>query len=169
MRLRYKIGLVLVVLGTTFGLGRCKRNAANGPKSSVPTVLPSNDIEQIRVNPETHQLIITTAKGTQTVTLPDKTSTIDVLKNGTVKVTSPQFGFQVRPFAGVYYSDALRFGAGADLGYWKKLDIGVGIAGGASAHTVAFAQLSYNIWDNVGVGLTYDHLGHIGGGITLRI
>ena len=161
IKLRYKIGAVAAILLGVFLYGRYGR-----PKPIVPNVLPP---EQIIVDPVHHSLIITTPHGTQTVTLPDHPSVIDVHPNGTVKVTSPQYGFQVRPFAGVYYSDALRFGVGADLGYWKKLDLGIGIAGGAAAHTVAFAQLSYCVWDNVAASLTYDHLGHIGGGITLRI
>jgi len=167
MKLRYKIVAVFAVLAGVFLYGRC-----GGPKQKSPSiqpVLPSADTEQIRVDPSTHQLIIVSPEGTKTVTLPDKISTIDVLKDGSVKVTSPQMGFQLRPFVGAYYSDAMRFGLGADLGYWKRLDIGIGIAGGASSHTVAFAQLSYNVYSNTSIALTYDHLGHIGGGITLRI
>src|ERR1035438_10221296 len=157
IRLRYKIVSVLLILVGVFLYGRCS-------KQKSPVVLPSSDVEQIRVDPITHKLIILTSKGTQTITLPDQVSTIDVRKDGTVKVTSPQFGLQFRPFVGMYYSDVLRFGAGADLVYWKRLDLGIGMAGGASLHTVAFAQLTYCVWDNVGASLTYDHLGHIGGG-----
>ena len=167
MRLRYKIGLVVAVLAGMFLWGRCNRPGPSVPKAAA--VLPVEDKEQIKVDPVKHTITIQTPTGTKTVTLPDKVSTIDIRKDGTVKVTSPQFGFQLRPFAGAYYSDALRFGAGADLGYWKRLDLGLGIAGGSSAHTVVFAQLSYNVWDNLGASLTYDHLGHIGGGITIRI
>jgi hypothetical protein len=164
MCLRYKIGGVVAVLLGVFLYGRYGR-----PKPVVPNILPPGDTEQIIVDPVHHNLIITTPQGTQTISLPDHPSVIDVHHDGTVKVTSPQYGFQIRPFAGVYYSDALRFGGGVDLGYWKRLDLGIGLAGGASAHTAAFTQLTYNVWDNVGVSLTYDHMGHIGGGITLRI
>ena len=164
IKLRYKIAGVVALLLSVFLFGRCDRT-----KPVVPVVLPTDDTEQITVNPVTHSLIIVTPHGTQTVTLPDHPSVVDVHPNGTVTVTAPQYGFQARPFAGVYYSDALRFGAGVDLGYWKKLDLGVGIAGGASAHTVAFVQVSYNVWDNMSTGITYDHLGHVGGAVTIRI
>ena len=164
IRLRYKIISVLLILGGVFLWGKCSKI-----KPVIPNVLPPNTVEQILVNPVNHTLTVVTHTGTQVVTLPDHVSTIDLGTNGKLTVKAPQFGFQIRPFAGVYYSDALRFGGGADLGYWKKLDLGVGIAGGASAHTVAFAQLTYNVWDNVGASLTYDHTGHIGGGITVRL
>ena len=164
MRLRYKIGGVVAVLLGVFLYGRYGKG-----KPFVPNVLPPSTVEQILVNPTNHTLTIVTHTGSQVVTLPDHVSTIDLGTNGKLTVTAPQYGFQIRPFAGVYYSDALRFGGGADLGYWKRLDSGIGIAGGASARTVAFAQITYCVWDNVGVSLTYDHMGHIGGGITLRI
>ncbi len=170
MRLRYKLGLVLVVLGVTFGLGRCKRTETNGPKSSAPAVLPVNDIEQIRVDPSTHQLIILTNKGTQTVTLPDRISTIDVHKDGTVQVTSPQFGFEHHLFIGLVGSEHVRLGVGVDGLYWKKLDVGIGIADQMGAYTpIAFAKVTWNIKGNLQAGLVYQSNNYIGGILSVRI
>lgn len=170
MRLRYKIGLVLAVLGATFGLGRCKRTAISGPKLSTPAVLPAGDIEQLRVNPETHQLIIITSRGTQTVTLPDRTSTIDVLKNGSVKVTSPQIGLEHHIFVGMLGSDHLRVGAGMDGFHFKKLDIGIGIADQVGAYTpIAFAKATYNIRGNMQVGVVYQSNQYVGGILAVRL
>lgn len=166
MKLRYKIGLGIAILGSVFLYGRCGRS---GPTPIINPVLPPNDAAQITVNPGGHSITVVTPTGSHTTYLPHGTSTIDIGHDGAVSLKVKQFGLEHSPFAGVYYSDALRFGVGADFVYWKKLDLGVGVAGGASAHTVAFAQLSYNVWDNVRVGITYDHLGHVGGGITLRI
>src|ERR1035437_4197169 len=164
IRLRYRIGAAVAVLLGIFLYGRYGKS-----KPVVPNVLPPGDTGQITVDPIHHSLIVVGPHGTHTINLPDHPSVIDIHPDGTTKVTASQYGFQVRPFAGAYYSDALLFGGGVDLGYWMKLDLGIGLAGGASAHTVAFAQLTYCIWDNVGASLTYDHMGHIGGGITVRL
>lgn len=170
MKLRSKIFLILVVLGTAYGLGRRKRLAISGPNVVVPAVLPQNDIEQIRVNPDTHQLIITTAKGTQMVTLPDRTSTIDVLKNGSVKVTSPQLGLEHHLFMGVLGSDHTRIGVGLDGFYYKKLDLGLGIADQVGTYTpIAFVKATYNIKGNMQVGIVYQSNQYVGGIIAVRV
>lgn len=126
MKLRYKLLAIAVFLGIIFMWGRYSGRAAR--PSSIPVVLPGNDVEQIRVNPSTHQGIIVTPRGTQTFTLPDRVSTIDVRKDGSVKVTSPQMGFETHPFVGVGYGQGTRLYLGADLGYYKKVDAGLGIA-----------------------------------------
>lgn len=126
IRLRYKIGLVLGILGAMFLWGRCSKTRGMAT-SKASVVLPSNDVEQIRVDPSTHKLIVVTLRGTQTVTLPDRVSTIDVRKDGTVKVTAPQMGFETHPFVGLGYGQGTRLYLGADLGYYKKADMGVGV------------------------------------------
>src|SRR5229473_686209 len=126
MNLRYKIGLIVFVLGSVFLLGRCGRRTTD-TKNMLPAVLPSNEVERIQVNPDNHTLTIVTKTGTKTVTLPDRTSTIDVLKTGGVKVTSPQFGLEHHLFIGIAVSDDARLGIGADMFYWKRLDLGVGV------------------------------------------
>lgn len=170
MKLRYKIGLVLVVLGLTYGLGRCAKSRSAASMSKASAVLPPNDVEQIRVNPETHQLIITTAKGIQTVTLPDRTSTVDVRKNGTVNVTSPQFGLDKHLFAGYTLSDVGRFAIGGDFVYYKKLDIGIGIADQFGSHTpIGIAKLTYNVYGAVQVGIMYGTNKYAGGIVSVRL
>lgn len=170
MKLRYKILFVLGVLCVTFGLGRCNRIDWYDPKSHTPIVLPTNDVEQIRVNPETHQLIITTSKGMQTVTLPDRASTIDIRKNGIVNVTSPQFGLDKHLFAGYTLSDARRFVIGGDFVYYKKLDIGIGIADQFGSHTpIGVAKLTYNIYGAMQVGIVYGTNKYFGGIVSVRL
>lgn len=127
MRLRYKLISVLAVLGAVFVLGRCSRTRLSGP-NNAPPVLPANDLEQIHVDPSTHRLIITTPTSTRTLTLPDRQSTIDIHKDGTVGITSPQVGFETHPFVGLGYGQGTRVYLGADLGYWKKADVGLGVA-----------------------------------------
>lgn len=167
MKMRYKVLTLFVLLGTEAYLLKHFQHGIIQP--NVPHVLPAGDTEQLIINPVTHQLTVVTVNGSHVVTLPDHVSVIDVHHNGTVTVTAPQFGLEARPFVGAFFSNKLRFGAGLDGLYWKKLDLGLGLAGGSGASTVIFAAVSYTIWDNVHIGVTYDHQQHLGIGITVRI
>lgn len=134
------------------------------------TLLPPQDTEQITVDPSSHKLTIKTKTGYKTVTLPDHVSTIDVHKDGTVQVTSPQFGLEHHMFVGLVGSDHIRLGAGADLFYWKKLDLGVGVADQVGMYTpIVFAKLTYNIKGNMQAGLVYGSNQYIGGVLAVRL
>jgi len=167
--LRYKLVSVLTVLLGVFLYGRCSRPITSSAQKPS-AVLPLADKEQIIIDPVKHQLIsLTQGSKPVTLTLPDRRSTIDILKDGTVKINSPQFGYEHSPFVGVFYSNALRYGAGVDGLYFKKLDLGIGGAGGAGCTSVAIAQVSYTVYDNVRLGITYDTSRHLGVGLTVRI
>lgn len=169
MRLRYKIGLVVSILGAVFLLGRCSRPTSTRPPKP-PTVLPPADSEQILVNPARHQLTIVTGTGTRTMTLPDRESVIDVLKDGGVKITSPQYGWERHMFVGVVGADHFRIGAGMDGLYWKRLDLGIGIADQVGEYTpVVFAKLTYNIKGNLQVGIAYQTNRYVGGTLAVRM
>jgi hypothetical protein len=134
------------------------------------TLLPPQDTEQITVDPSSHKLTIKTKTGYKILTLPDRVSTIDVHKDGTVNVTSPQLGFQHHMFLGVVGSDHIRLGAGADLFYWKKLDFGVGMADQVGMYApIVFAKLTYNIKGNMQAGLVYGSNQYIGGVLAVRL
>lgn len=166
LRLRYKILAVMSVLIGVFLYGRC-----NGLRSVVPhTVLPVNDREQIIVNPGSHQLIIVKPTGNETLTLPDHPSVIDVHKDGTVSVMSPQYGWEHKAFFGLHASDKLRLAIGMDGYYFKKLDFGIGLATQLGPYTpIAFGQVSYTFYDNCRVGAAYGTNRYIGGTLTVRI
>lgn len=171
MKLRYKIGFVLAVLGATFGLGRCKRTVLSGPNQVMsPAVLPPDDKEQIIVDPVKHTLIIVKPTGNQTLHLPDRPSVIDIRKDGIVQVTAPQWGFERIPFVGVGYSDKLRYGLGIDGLYWKALDLGAGVQTDSGFKDARlFVGLSYTLKDNMRLTLTLDHKQTIGALVSLRI
>ena len=168
--LKYKLFAILLVLIGVFLYGRCGgKRALTNPVSPVKVTLPMEDTEQILVNPVKHTITIVKPSSSITTTLPERTSTIDIHKDGTVKVTAMQFGYEVRPFVGVTYTDGLRFGGGADLYYFKRLDLGVGASWASGIKGNAFAKISYNVFDNLSLGLIYDNNQHIGGCITVRI
>ena len=162
MRLRYKTLTLGIAIAAAFFYGRYDRTP---PAAKTPAaVLPSNDVEQIHVDPSTHRLTVVTRKGSQRMTLPDRASTIDVRKDGTVKVTAPQMGFETRPFVGLGYGQGTRLYLGADLAYWKRLDVGLGIGtpnflDRSSQKFNDFrlgAFISFNFWSNMRATVGYD-------------
>lgn len=158
--------LIVLLTGGYFWLKAHIRDVLTAPQAS----LPANDLEQIQVNPDTHQLTIRTSRGLKTITLPDRTSTIDIQKDGAVKVTSPQFGFEHHMFIGLLGSDQARLGAGIDGFYWKRLDIGVGIADQVGMYTpVVFAKATYTIKGSLQAGIVYQTNRYVGGILSVRV
>lgn len=167
IRLRYKVFAVLSVLLSVFLFGRYYKKPLTTSGSAA--ILKPTDKEEILINPVKHTITVVTASGIKTETLPERESEIDIGKDNNVKITASQFGFEHSPFVYAGFSNHFRYGAGLDALYFKKLDLGIGLAGSAGTSTVVFAQLSYNVFDNVRLGITLDHQEHIGVGISLRI
>lgn len=165
MKLRYKLLSVFLVLVGVFLYGRCSK-----PKAKLSTVIPSNDTEQIIIDPIHHTIITTDAHNHQTVTtLPDRQSVIDIHKDGSVQVTSAQWGKELRPFGGLAFSDAARLSIGADVFYWKKLDLGLGVQTQFNVNNIRMnIQISYNVYSNLHAGLTYDNHKTLGGVLYVR-
>ena len=168
IKLRYKLVSVGALLAGVFLWGRCSRQLRYVP---VPAnVLPKEDKEQIIVDPAHHNLIIVRATGNETLSLPDRRSTIDIRKDGTTKITVDQFGWEHRPFVGVQASEKFRVAAGMDAFYFKKLDTGFGLASEIGPHLpIVFGQVSYNVWSNCRIGLAYGSNRFIGGTLTVRL
>lgn len=160
------LGLVLLALYLFMRIRYGKPSVATAPV----TVLPKEDKEQILIDPVKHTLIIVKPTGNETLTLPDHPSTVDIRKDGTVKITSPQWGLERRFFFGAQGSSAFRLAAGLDGAYFKKLDVGIGVANAIGAKTpIVFGKLSYNFYDNMQIGITYGTDRLIGGAITVRL
>jgi hypothetical protein len=168
MKLRYKILGVAVLLSTVFLFGRCNRTPAAVTR---PTVLPNNDKEQIIVNPSNDTLeILQSGQKPQILTLPDTLTTVDIHKDGSVKVTSPQFGLEHHLFVAGLASNKLRLGVGVDGLYYKRLDLGIGIADQFGEHTpIVFAKLTYTVKGNIQAGLEYGTDRYIGGIVSVRL
>lgn len=168
VRLRYKIALVVAVLAGVLvwvsGYRHGKTSATtDGPNPAA--ILPSNDKEQLIINPKTHQLIILqSGQKNKIETLPDRISKIDILKNGDVKVTAQQFGFESHPFIGIGLGQGVRGYIGDDLLYLKKVDLGLGVvtprlfvSNPDLTDIRAGVFASYNFWSNTRVTFGVDH------------
>ena len=170
MKLRYKIVTFFVILVSVFLYGRCSNPKITHPGYSGAPVLPVADTEQIKFNPDNHTLQILTSSGLKTVTLPDRTSTIDIQKNGIVKVTAPQFGFEHHMFVGITGSDKVRLSVGMDGLYYKKLDLGIGIAATPGLTTpIIQGKITYNVYGAIQTGIVYQSNKYIGGIVSVRV
>ncbi len=173
IRLRFKIALaVTAILGVLVWLSGYRHGANHtlprGPNPS--TVLPVNVTERITVDPEHHTISIQTPTGIHTETLPDRKSTIDLDKNGKLKVTSSQFGLEHHVFFGLGMSDNLRLTAGVDGVYYKKLDLGIGLGMQIGEHSpIVLAKLSYNVLGNMQLGVMYGSNKSLGAILSVRV
>lgn len=166
---RFELGCFLIMIGLLVFLffRSCDRHKDKVNSSSV---LSPDTAQKIVVNPAKHSLEVITPDKDTTLFLPDRPSSIEVNKTGEVKLSSPQFGTEFKFFFGIQASNAFRFGAGIDSLYYKRMDFGLGIANQVGMHTpVVFGKISYLIYDNLQVGVTYDSLSHGGLSLTVRI
>jgi hypothetical protein len=149
MKFRFKIGIAVIVLGVVFLWGKCS-------KIKPPQiVLPPNVTEEVTVNPGNHTLTVTTTTGSHTVILPDHVSVIDLGTDGKLTVKSPQYGLEMKPFLGWGYEGGGAVILGADLAYFKKLDLGVA-AYGWTGRAKPAVSLSYTVWSNTRLTATYN-------------
>lgn len=84
--------------------------------------------EKVIIDSLHRKLTVITDKGLQLIQLPDRPASIEINKDGTVKVTAPQTGFEHAPFIGIGYSNKLNDYVGIDFYYWKALDLGAAVS-----------------------------------------
>jgi|SRR6185295_16089915 len=126
----------------------------------LSTVLPKDDKEKIIIDPSNHRIDIITADGIKRETLPGmRPSSIEIKKDGSVVVTSPQWGFEHGVFVGGGFSnDGLRFGIGVDVFYYKLLDLGVSatdLTKDLEKPRISLC-LSYTVWHETRISLGID-------------
>lgn len=163
-------GLLGLLLLGAFLYFRVRRSPMGGIPTLATAILPANDKEQLIVDPHTHSLIVKQPGHTTATSLPNRPTVIDVHKDGSVTVTSRQYGPEFAPFLGLYFSERQRLAVGVDVFYYKKLDVGVGVAFNAQyIPPVVFGSLSYNVWSNCSVGIAYGSNRYLGGLLTVRL
>lgn len=152
------IGIV-VALGLAFGLYKCQRKRDVGISNPV---LGPNIKEKIIVNPLRHSLVIITAEGTKATTLPDRPSSIEILKDGKVVVHAPQWGWEAVPFIGIGWGGQLNDYIGVDGFYWKRMDVGTAFSFDRDLKIKALGfplVLSYAVWHNTRLSIGYEAFG----------
>jgi len=116
--------------------------------------LPRNDKELIVYNENRHTITVTTPKGTETHY--SRNPTVEIRKDGTVKVNVHTFGVELRPFLGAGYSDTGRAYTGCYLFYFRQFDAGASFGWTANANKPAFQpmlSIGYNVWSNTSINI----------------
>ncbi len=172
MKLRHYVsvaGVWALVLVSALGLRACETKQQ---EQIASTTLKAGVREKIIINPTKHIVSVTTSAGTKVTHLPDRASSIEIFKDGRVKATVPQIGYEHLPFIGYGFSHVWKVTAGCDLVYFKGLDLGPAIMFAPNnvfdSMRVA-GVLSYTVWSNTRVGVSIDHLGTFGMFVTVRL
>ncbi len=140
----------------------------------VSRILPADVQEKLIIDPTHHSLIILSDKGTKAITLPNRPSSIEVLKNGKLRLNVPQYGWEHSPFIGIGYSTQLNDYIGLDLWYWKQIDLGTsfGFDRNLKIRTLGFPiVISYTVYHNMRLSIGVEPFGehNIHGLISVRI
>ena len=139
-----------------FGRGCQKKH----DQATSSTILSPDIREKIVIDPRRHTVVIVTREGTRATVLPDRPSSIEVLNSGRTRINSPQWGVELDPFLGAAFSlHGGLLGAGLDVFYWKRADVGLGFMTNPSdfRDTGAFAAVSYRIYSNTSLALGIDN------------
>lgn len=138
-------------------------------------ILPPDVKEKLIIDSLHHNITIITEKGLKVINLPNRPSSIEVMKNGKVNVMAPQFGFEHIPWIGIGYSNKLNDYIGMDFYYWKQLDLGTafGFDRNLKIKTLDFPLIiSYTVYHNTRISLGYELFGpdkQIHGLVSLRL
>jgi|ERR1700676_3907795 len=136
-----------------------RRNQKQDSQTASETLGP-NEEAKIIIDPVRRTIVVVTPAHVKTTTLPDRPSSITLLKNDGMKVVSPQFGTEVRPFlTGIYTLNGGKLGLGCDFVYWKRADLGGGFAVNPLRvqDTTIFIGVSYFIYSNTSLMLGLDN------------
>lgn len=163
MQLKNKIlaGAVSASLALVIGLSLYSCQRKRDVNISSPALGPGVK-EKIIVNPLRHSLIVITADGTKVTRLPDRPSSIEIYKDGRVKTTAPQWGFEHTVFVGIGWGGQLNDYIGIDYFYWKRLDLGTAFSFDRNLKIKALGFpliLSYTVWHNTRLSLGYEAVG----------
>ncbi len=124
-------------------------------------------LSQPRCRRKTKKKLSLTKKGTASVWCGKRKlrlapqASIEIRKDGTVRITSRTYGSEISPFIGLGI-DAQARGRGAlgvNLFYWQRYEFGGGltVGAGASAPIRAFVHASYNVWNNTHMSAGVDN------------
>lgn len=149
------IVLSLIPIYLVFYFHNKKVDQINTSQILLPT-----ESEKVIVDPRRHKITLITETHSKEFTLPDRPSVISVLKGDGIKIVSPQFGTEFRPYLGAAYtlSGGVILG-GVDVFYWKALDVSLGLSLDPTyvQRAGVFVGFSYVAYSNCSVGVGLDN------------
>lgn len=154
----------VIALLALFGLKQCRKVQQKQDGAIVSPILKPTDKGKIIVDPIKRTITTITDKGTTVTSIPDRPVSITEDKNGKITVQSRIWGKELRPYLGVGYDGVGRAHVGADFFYYKKLDLGTGLGVNMAQpkDTTMNVNLSYNVYSNTSIALSYDNRRNIG-------
>lgn len=110
-------GSALVLLGAYLYL----KHRIHEAVTPTHVALPAKDIELITQNENRHTITVTTKKGTTTTY--SRNATVEIQKDGTVKIDDHKWGLEFHPILGVGYQDTGRIYLGINHFYFHQFDL----------------------------------------------
>lgn len=176
------IALIVVIGLVSFKACRILQKKQDSDANS--TILKPEERGKIIVDPVKHKITTVSRNPDGTIKtketyLPDRPSVITEDKNGKVRVVTQKFGTEMRPYLGVggALDGTPRVHAGADLWYFRKLDLGAGLDFNAGVmrsiadfrDTRLSVNASYNVWSNTSLALSFDNRRVVGLFVKVRL
>lgn len=117
-------------------------------------MLPKNDVELIKYDENKHIVTTTTAKGTTSAY--SRNPSVEIRKNGSVKVDTHAWGLEFNPILGVGYQDTRRIYFGVNHFYFHQFDLFSAFGFPMNNQAVLLAPIfgiSYNLWHNTSINI----------------
>lgn len=157
---------IIAVLLVLWYVKRFQHDARIDANTVAETLAPDAKAKYV-INEKTHELIeIEHGEGPTDKEIVrrrflDRHASVEVLQDGSVRITSRSWGTEFAPFVGVAIdSEAHGRGAvGANLFYVKRWELGGGLtfAFRSPLDIRAFVHGSYNVWSNTSISLGIDN------------
>jgi hypothetical protein len=161
---------VIIVLGLFVGVKDCRKHQqAKDKVASSPILQPDQKVKVI-VDSHNHTIEVITPTSDKKGFLPE--GPVDIIENKDNKIVFNRrvWGYEMYPFAAVGVDNKVRLHLGMDLFYVYRFDMGIGLGVNPSNYKDISPNLniSYNIWSNSSLGVSYNNHGAIGGILKLR-
>jgi hypothetical protein len=176
MKRASKYGIVLLIVGICgWFIMRHRDRRVDSAISSA--TLPLNVQEKVIVNQHTHTLTEVTRNEKTGKTEIKKewlppTAAIDIFSSGkAAKAQTRKFGTEISPSVGVIYGTDTTMRGEVSLGllYFERWELGLGLGMGSQFSSArAIANVTYNAYDNILVGIYGDNHRSVGVIVGLR-
>lgn len=150
--LKMLAALAALLLGGFLWLRHHIKDALTPPH----VTLPANDKELITYNENRHIVTVTTPAGTTTAY--SRNPSVEIRKDGTVKVDAHAYGLEFAPILGLGYQDTRRVYLGVNHFYFHQFDVFTTLGFPTSNHYILVEPMTGVSWNfyhncalNVGV------------------
>lgn len=160
------IGLLLIPLGIWIEF----QNSIKIEDQTSSNHLAPDVTEKIIIDPARRTLRRITPEypSGRTLILPDRPSSVELLKDGTLRVTARQWGPELKPFAGAGFAGKKALAiVGVDMLYYKRFDLGLSLGPDDKSFRIG-ALVSYNFYSHLRMSIGLDNTQAVGGYLTVR-